>query len=109
MMDLKIFDRMESEVRGYIRSFPVIFKQARGSVLIDENGSEYIDFFSGAGTLNYGHNNPLLKQNLIEYLVTDGLVHGLYMDPSAKTYFLETMHSVLFKTRSWKSNLQFTV
>ena len=50
-MDLKIFDRMESEVRGYIRSFPVIFSQARGSTLIDEDGTEYIDFFSGAGTL----------------------------------------------------------
>src|SRR3546814_16472757 len=46
------------------------------SVLIDENGSEYIDFFSGAGTLNYGHNNPLLKQKLIEYLDTDGLEIG---------------------------------
>ena len=34
-MDLDIFNRMESEVRGYIRSFPVIFKQARGSLLID--------------------------------------------------------------------------
>ena len=33
-MDLKIFDRMESEVRGYIRSFPVIFSQARGSTLV---------------------------------------------------------------------------
>ena len=38
-MDLKIFDRMESEVRGYIRSFPVIFNQARGSTLIDEDGT----------------------------------------------------------------------
>src|SRR3546814_11623394 len=89
MMVVRIFDRMESEVRGYIRSFPVIFKQARGSVLIDENGSEYIDFFSGAGTLNYGHNNSLLKQKLIEYLDTDGLVHGLDMATSAKKYFLE--------------------
>jgi len=46
-MDLKIFDRMESEVRGYIRSFPVIFSQARGSVLIDEEGGEYIDLSRG--------------------------------------------------------------
>lgn len=108
MMDLKIFDRMESEVRGYIRSFPVIFKQARGSVLIDENDREYIDFFSGAGTLNYGHNNPVLKQKLIEYLDTDGLVHGLDMATSAKRYFLETVDEVLLKPRSWQYTLQFT-
>lgn len=64
-MDLEIFDRMESEVRGYVRSFPVIFNQAKGSVLTDESGKEYIDFFSGAGTLNYGHNNPILKKKLV--------------------------------------------
>ena len=108
MMDLKIFDRMESEVRGYVRSFPVIFKQARGSVLIDENNKEYIDFFSGAGTLNYGHNNAILKQKLIEYLDTDGLVHGLDMATSAKKYFLETVEQVLLKPRNWRYTLQFT-
>lgn len=108
MMDLKIFDRMESEVRGYIRSFPVIFNQAKGSVLIDESGKEYIDFFSGAGTLNYGHNNPVLKDKLVEYLETDGLVHGLDMATSAKKYFMETVERVLFKPRKWDYTLQFT-
>ncbi|NYT64734.1 diaminobutyrate--2-oxoglutarate transaminase [Alcaligenaceae bacterium] len=107
-MDLKIFDRMESEVRGYIRSFPVIFNQAKGSVLIDESGKEYIDFFSGAGTLNYGHNNPVLKDKLVEYLETDGLVHGLDMATSAKKYFMETVERVLFKPRKWDYTLQFT-
>ena len=107
-MDLKIFDRMESEVRGYVRSFPVIFSQAKGSVLIDESGKEYIDFFSGAGTLNYGHNNPVLKNKLVEYLETDGLVHGLDMATSAKKYFMETVERVLFKPRRWEYTLQFT-
>lgn len=108
MMDLKIFDRMESEVRGYVRSFPVVFSQARGSVLIDESGKEYIDFFSGAGTLNYGHNNPILKEKLIDYLNTDGLVHGLDMATGAKRYFMETVERVLLKPRSWNYKLQFT-
>ncbi|AKJ68246.1 diadenosine tetraphosphatase [Pandoraea thiooxydans] len=107
-MDLKIFDRMESEVRGYVRSFPVIFKQARGSVLVDEANNEYIDFFSGAGTLNYGHNNPILKKRLIEYLNTDGLVHGLDMATCAKKHFLETVERVLLKPRNWQYTLQFT-
>ncbi len=107
-MDLKIFDRMESEVRGYIRSFPVIFNQAKGSVLIDEDRSEYIDFFSGAGTLNYGHNNPLFKEKLVEYLHADGVVHGLDMATSAKKEFLETVDRVLLKPRKWEYTLQFT-
>src|SRR3546814_746202 len=108
MMDLKRFDRMESEVRGYIRSFPVIFKHARGSLLIDEDNNEYVDFFSGAGTLNYGHNNPILKKRLLEYLETDGIVHGLDMATSTKKYFLETVDRVLFSPRNWNYKLQFT-
>ncbi|TEA78156.1 diaminobutyrate--2-oxoglutarate transaminase [Allopusillimonas ginsengisoli] len=107
-MDLKIFDRMESEVRGYVRSFPVVFKKARGSILVDEASKEYIDFFSGAGTLNYGHNNPILKDSLIDYLSTDGVVHGLDMATSAKKFFLETVDRVLFKPRDWNYTLQFT-
>ncbi|VFR24818.1 Diaminobutyrate-pyruvate aminotransferase [plant metagenome] len=107
-MDLKIFDRMESEVRGYIRSFPVIFNQAKGSVLIDENRNEYIDFFSGAGTLNYGHNNPVFKEKLVEYVESDGVVHGLDMATSAKKQFLETVERVLLKPRNWQYTLQFT-
>lgn len=108
MMDLKIFDRMESEVRGYVRSFPVVFKKATGSILTDEENQEYIDFFSGAGTLNYGHNNPILKQKVIDYLNTDGVVHGLDMATSAKQYFLETVERVLFKPRNMEYTLQFT-
>lgn len=107
-MDLKIFDRMESEVRGYVRSFPVIFNQAKGSLLIDEDKTEYIDFFSGAGSLNYGHNNDILKDSLLKYLDTDGVVHGLDMATSAKKQFLETFDRVLLKPRGWNYSLQFT-
>src|SRR5690606_16705635 len=107
-MDLKIFDRLESEVRGYVRSFPVVFKQARGSVLSDETGREYIDFFAGAGSLNYGHNNPVFKQKLMEYIESDGIVHGLDMATAAKRAFIETFERVLLKPRNWRYTLQFT-
>lgn len=108
MMDLTIFDRMESEVRGYIRSFPVIFSKAKGSVLIDQEGREYLDFFAGAGTLNYGHNNPVLKEKLIEYVASDGVVHGLDMATDAKKFFMETFERVLLKPRGWDYKMQFT-
>src|SRR5690606_12426257 len=63
---------------------------------------------SGAGTLNYGHNNPLLKQKLLDYLVSDGLVHGLDMATTAKRYFMETFERVLLKPRKWQYVMQFT-
>ncbi|MDX3907331.1 MAG: diaminobutyrate--2-oxoglutarate transaminase [Pigmentiphaga sp.] len=107
-MDLKIFDRLESEVRGYIRSFPVIFSKAKGSLLFDEEGRQYIDLFAGAGTLNYGHNNPVLKQPLLDYVQADGVVHGLDMATSAKKEFLEAFERLILKPRGMKYTLQFT-
>src|ERR1700761_4411290 len=89
-MSLQIFEEWESEVRGYIRLFPTTFDTARGSLLTDEAGDEYIDFFAGAGTLNYGHNNPLLKQALVDYLERDSIVHALDLATRAKREFIET-------------------
>jgi diaminobutyrate-2-oxoglutarate transaminase len=106
-MNLKIFDRLESEVRGYIRSFPTLFAKARGASLIAEDGTTYIDFFSGAGTLNYGHNNPLLKQRLLDYIEGDGLVHGLDMATVAKKELLETLERVILAPRGLDYKIQF--
>ena len=33
---MRIFNRLESEVRGYIRSFPTVFAKAQNAVLTDE-------------------------------------------------------------------------
>ncbi len=105
---MRIFNRLESEVRGYIRSFPTIFSKAQNAVLTDESGQEYIDFLAGAGTLNYGHNNPILKQSAIEYLSEDGIVHGLDMATSAKKHFLQTFETHILKPRKLQYKVQFT-
>lgn len=105
---MDIFDRLESEVRGYCRSFPTIFTKAQGASLYDEDGNEYIDFFSGASTLNYGHNHPVLKEKVVDYIVNDGLIHGLDMATSAKKRFLETFESVILKPRGLTYKIQFT-
>lgn len=107
-MSLRVFDRLESEVRGYIRSFPVLFTSARGARLWDEDESEYIDFFSGAGTLNYGHNHPALKAKVVDYLEADGIVHGLDMATGAKKNFLETFDRLILRPRGMQYKLQFT-
>ena len=68
---MTIFETVESEVRSYCRSWPTVFDTAQGSWLRDEDGKEYLDFFAGAGALNYGHNNPVLKTALLDYLQRD--------------------------------------
>lgn len=100
--------RLESEVRSYSRSFPVVFEKAKDAFLFDESGNSYIDFFAGAGTLNYGHNNDRMKKKLIEYLENDGIVHGLDMATVAKEDLLLKMESVLFKPRNLDYKVQFT-
>ena len=105
---MRTFNRLESEVRGYIRSFPTIFTKAQNAVLTDESGQQYIDFLAGAGSLNYGHNNPVLKQALVEYLVDDGIVHGLDMATAAKKQFLQTFEARILKPRQMQYKVQFT-
>lgn len=100
-------ERLESEVRTYSRSFPTIFTRARGSTLYDENNKEYIDFLAGAGTLNYGHNNPKLKKVLLDYMMDDGLTHGLDMWTTAKRDFVETLEELIFKPRGLEYVVQF--
>lgn len=100
-------ERLESEVRTYSRSFPTVFTRARGATLYDENNKEYIDFLAGAGTLNYGHNNPKLKKGLLDYIMDDGLAHGLDMWTKAKREFLETLEEVIFKPRGLEYVVQF--
>lgn len=105
---MQIFEQLESNVRSYCRSFPTVFAKAQGAVLTDESGKEYIDFLSGAGTLNYGHNNPVLKKALIEYIESDGMVHGLDMATEAKRSFLQTFDKMILKPRRMNYKVQFT-
>ncbi|MDA1160981.1 MAG: aminotransferase class III-fold pyridoxal phosphate-dependent enzyme, partial [Planctomycetota bacterium] len=104
---MDIFDRLESNVRGYCRAFPTVFETASGHTMIDESGREYIDFFAGAGSLNYGHNHPVLKRRLIEYLSGNGIVHSLDMATSAKRRFLDTFEEVILQPRNLDYKVMF--
>lgn len=104
---METFQRLESEVRGYCRNWPVVFDKAVGSHVHDENGRPYLDFFAGAGSLNYGHNNPELKTSLIEYLTDDKIVHSLDAYSVAKREFLKTFDDVILKPRNLDYKVQF--
>ncbi|MER8772981.1 diaminobutyrate--2-oxoglutarate transaminase [Mesorhizobium sp. M0960] len=105
---IAIFERLESEVRGYVRSFPILFDRAVGTALIDADGREYLDFFAGAGALNYGHNNPTFKQPLLAYIERDGIVHGLDLATRAKKEFIEAFERYILKPRELNYKLHFT-
>lgn len=104
---MDIFERRESEVRGYCRSFPALFSRAQGPFLYSANGDRYIDFFSGAGGLNYGHNHPELVAALIQYLENDGVLHSLDMATQAKKTFLENFERIILEPRNLDYRIQF--
>lgn len=106
--NLDVFTRRESEVRGYVRAFPTVFDRASGSTIVDADGREYLDFFAGAGVLNYGHNNPAFTEALIAELERGGIMHGLDMATSSKRAFIEAFERLVLEPRGFDHKLQFT-
>jgi diaminobutyrate-2-oxoglutarate transaminase len=104
---LGIFERLESGVRSYCRAFPAVFTRARGSRMWDENGRCYIDFFCGAGALNYGHNPPEIMNAVVDYIKRDGILHALDCATEAKRAFLAEFERVILRPRSLDYRLQF--
>ncbi|WP_066187692.1 MULTISPECIES: diaminobutyrate--2-oxoglutarate transaminase [Gracilibacillus] len=105
--NLDIINHYESVVRSYIRNFPTVFTKAKGHNIWDEQGNEYLDFFSGAGALNYGHNNDHMKNKLLDYISSDGITHSLDMASTAKAEFLQKFDDVIFKPRDLDYKVMF--
>lgn len=106
-VEMSIFEERESQVRSYCRSFPVVFEKSKMSTLYDENGNEYLDFFAGAGALNYGHNNDYIKKQILEYIESDGITHSLDMFAGAKREFLQIFQDKILQPRGLDHKIAF--
>ena len=106
-MNTSVFENVESNVRSYCRSFPTVFTKAKGAVMIDENSKEYIDFFAGAGALNFGHNPTQINDKLVEYLQSEGIVHSMDMYTAPKREFLTYLQENILAPRGLKYKVQF--
>ncbi|MFJ5876363.1 diaminobutyrate--2-oxoglutarate transaminase [Streptomyces sp. NPDC093088] len=103
----QVFQARESAVRSYCRAFPILLASGRGTTLITEDGTEYVDFFSGAGALNYGHNHEHIKRRVIEHLEGDGLLHALDFHTAAKREFLDRFGREILEPRGLRHRVQF--
>lgn len=106
--DKQIFEKRESEARSYCRSFPTVFTKAKGAILTDASGRDYIDFLAGCSTLNYGHNDPDMKAALLEHIERDGIAHGLDMHTDAKAEFLKAFDKLILAPRGMDHQVLFT-
>ena len=104
---MKVFDELESAVRSYSRNWPTVFEKSKGYKLWDEDGNEYIDFFSGAGALNYGHNHDKMQEKIIDYIQQNGITHSLDMGTTARKTFLQRFHDVILKPRNLDYKVMF--
>ncbi|SFL96395.1 diaminobutyrate--2-oxoglutarate transaminase [Marinobacter zhejiangensis] len=105
---MDIFKSTESEVRVYSRAFPMVFNRAKNAHLYSKDGKEYLDFLAGAGSLNYGHNNDILKKALIDYVESDGISQGLDLFTTAKQEFIESYKKRILDPRGLDYKMQFT-
>jgi diaminobutyrate-2-oxoglutarate transaminase len=103
-----IYTRRESQARSYCRAFPVSFSMAQNATLTDSEGRSYTDFLAGCSSLNYGHNDPDMKEALIAHITRDGVTHGLDMHTDAKAEFLDAFERLILKPRDMDYKFMFT-
>lgn len=103
-----IFDRMRQQAAKYVQSIPTDARQASGSLITTQTGAEVIDFYSGAGTLNYGHDNDLLSTKLCNYLKTYAATPARYGINRARDLFFKTVQHTLLEPRNWDYTLQLS-
>jgi len=106
-MSNAIIQRHESQVRSYCRDFPATFQRAEGAVIHDGEGRSWLDFFAGAGALNYGHNEPHLREALLEYVGAAGITHGLDMATGAKAKLLRALNDHILEPRDLSYKVMF--
>lgn len=104
---MRTFELHESRVRNYSCTWPIVFNRAEGSWIYSEDGRRYLDFFAGAGALNYGHNNDVLRQALVKHLASGGVVHSLDMATTSRRAFIECFVARILRPRELDYRIQF--
>ena len=108
MDHLSHFEDLESVVRSYCRDVPNLFVSARGAMIWDSQAREFIDFLAGCGSLNYGHNHPVIKSALMNYLLHDGIGNALDFHTQAKLHFIRKFSDVILIPTALDYRMQFT-
>ena len=102
---LKKQEELESNNRSYPRGIPIAFDMAKGASVTDVDGNMYVDFFSGCGVLNFGHNNADILAELKNH---DGTIMQTVDFPTkAKIDFMEKLLSILPKEMIGKYKINF--
>jgi len=72
---LNLQQEIEGAVVSYPRSMPFAIKKAKGAIIEDVDGNQFIDLFAGCGVVNVGHCNEEVLSYVKEQ--QDQLIHAL--------------------------------
>ncbi len=98
-------EKLESKNRSYPRDIPITFESAKGATVKDVDGNIFIDFLSGCGVLNLGHNNPEILKDIKE--LPDAVMHALDFPTKIKIDFMKELLSSLPKKLQGKYKISF--
>ncbi len=98
-------EKYESKNRSYPRLIPIAFDKARGATVTDEDGNTFLDFFSGCGVFNLGHNNPDILKKLGFF--EDNIIQAVDFPTKTKINFMEKLFSVLPKKMRGNYKINF--
>lgn len=102
---LKKQEELESQNISYPKRTPVAFGRAKGSIVEDVDGNQYIDFLSGCGVFNLGHNNIDIIDDLKNY---EGLITQAVDFPTkVKIEFMEHLSRILPESFRGNSRINF--
>lgn len=102
---LQAQDELESNNRAYPRAIPIAPQRAKGAIIEDVDGNLFIDFFSGCGVLNLGHNNPDVLKDIQEF--PDSIMHALDFPTPVKVDFMKELLAALPKSMRGKYKINF--
>src|SRR5699024_10155545 len=105
--NMKVFEEHESAVRSYSRQWPTVFTKSKDYKMWDADVKECIECFAGAGTLNYGHNNEVMQEKMIEYIQIDGVIHSLDMATTPRGDFLKQFNEKILEPRNLDYKIMF--
>jgi diaminobutyrate-2-oxoglutarate transaminase len=82
--------RVEGNIVSYPKRMPMAIKKAKGAIIEDVDGNQFIDFFAGCGVLNVGHCNEDVLARVREQ--QENLIHALDFPTANK---LELINRIL--------------
>lgn len=99
--------RRESNARTYPRSFGFAIERARGAVVEDTDGNEYLDCLAGAGTLALGHNHPVSLKAIERVTDAERPLHTLDVTTPDKESFVDALFDSLPDALAENAKVQF--